>query len=58
MAKRSRSLCDENTSKLLVGNKADLVELKQVQEEAAQKFAEKLGISFLETSAKVSTIQC
>jgi hypothetical protein len=27
---------NENTSKLLVGNKADLVELKQVQEETAQ----------------------
>ncbi len=46
---------NENTSKLLVGNKADLVELKQVQEDTAQRFAEKLGISFLETSAKTAT---
>jgi Ras-related protein Rab-1A len=46
---------NENTSKLLVGNKADLVELKQVQEETAARFAEKLGISFLETSAKTAT---
>jgi len=46
---------NENTSKLLVGNKADLIEEKQVPEETAQRFAEKLGISFLETSAKTST---
>jgi len=46
---------NENTSKLLVGNKADLIEEKQVQEETAQRFADKLGISFLETSAKTST---
>lgn len=46
---------NENTSKLLVGNKADLIEEKQVPEETAQRFADKLGISFLETSAKTST---
>jgi Ras-related protein Rab-1A len=46
---------NENTSKLLLGNKADLVDLKQVGEDTAQKFAEKLGISFLETSAKTAT---
>lgn len=46
---------NENTSKLLVGNKADLVEEKQVSEETAQGFADKLGISFLETSAKTAT---
>jgi len=46
---------NENTSKLLVGNKADLVDEKVVQEETAQRFAEKLGISFLETSAKTAT---
>jgi len=46
---------NESTSKLLVGNKADLVDEKQVTEEQAQRFADKLGISFLETSAKTST---
>jgi len=46
---------NENTSKLLIGNKADLIEEKQVQEETAQRFADKLGISFLETSAKNAT---
>lgn len=46
---------NENTSKLLVGNKADLVDDKVVQEETAQRFAEKLGVPFLETSAKTAT---
>lgn len=46
---------NDNTSKLLVGNKADKVDEKQVTEEKAQRFAEKLGISFLETSAKTAT---
>jgi len=46
---------NENTAKLLVGNKADLIEEKQVSEETAQRFADKLGISFLETSAKTAT---
>jgi len=46
---------NENTSKLLVGNKADLIEQKQVAEETAQRFAEKLGIDSIETSAKTAT---
>jgi Ras-related protein Rab-1A len=46
---------NESTSKLLVGNKADLIEEKQVPEETAQSFADKLGIPFLETSAKTAT---
>jgi len=46
---------NENTSKLLVGNKADLIEEKVVPEEDAQRFADKIGISFLETSAKTAT---
>jgi len=46
---------NENTSKLLIGNKADLIDEKQVSDETAQKFADKLGISFLETSAKTAT---
>lgn len=45
----------ENTIKLLIGNKADLEDEKQVSPEQAQKFADKLGIQFLETSAKTST---
>jgi len=46
---------NENTSKLLVGNKADLLDDKQVPEEVAQSFADKLNIAFLETSAKTAT---
>jgi len=46
---------NENTSKLLVGNKADLIEEKQVTKETAQSFADKLSIPFLETSAKTAT---
>jgi Ras-related protein Rab-1A len=45
----------EDTVKLLVGNKADLVSEKQVQANEAQAYADKLGIHFLETSAKTST---
>jgi Ras-related protein Rab-1A len=46
---------NENTAKLLIGNKADLLDQKQVSEETARRFAEKLNIPFLETSAKTST---
>jgi len=46
---------NEGTSKLLVGNKADLIEEKVVPEESAEEFANKIGISFLETSAKTAT---
>jgi len=41
---------NDNTSKLLIGNKADLVDEKQVQEEVSQQFAQKLGIPLIETS--------
>jgi len=45
----------ENVNKLLVGNKCDLVSKKVVNYETAKAFADKLGIPFLETSAKNST---
>jgi len=45
----------ESTLKLLVGNKADLQDDKKVRSEEAKKFADTLGISFLETSAKNAT---
>lgn len=41
----------EGTSKLLIGNKSDRSD-KVVDTEQAKKFAESLGIPFLETSAK------
>jgi len=45
----------ESTLKLLVGNKADLQDEKKVPSEDAQSFADKLSMSFLETSAKNAT---
>jgi len=46
---------NENTAKLLVGNKADLVDDKEVSEDVARRFADKLGIQLIETSAKTAT---
>jgi Ras-related protein Rab-1A len=40
--------------KVLVGNKADLADERQVETDAAQKFSERLGITFFETSAKTA----
>lgn len=45
----------EGVNKLLVGNKADLTSSKVVDFETAKKFADELGIPFLETSAKDAT---
>jgi len=42
----------QSVNKQLVGNKADLVEKKVVDYNEAKEFADSLGISFLETSAK------
>jgi len=42
----------QSVNKLLAGNKADLVEKKVVDFNEAKEFADSLGISFLETSAK------
>lgn len=45
----------EGVNKLLVGNKSDLVNKKVVEYGAAKEFADGLGISMLETSAKNAT---
>ena len=45
----------EGVNKLLVGNKSDLGGKRQVEYATAKEFADKLGIPFLETSAKNST---
>eukprot|EP00743_Colponemidia_sp_Colp-15_P000747 GILK01000826.1.p1 GENE.GILK01000826.1~~GILK01000826.1.p1 ORF type:complete len:205 (+),score=29.79 GILK01000826.1:166-780(+) len=45
----------ENTSKLLVGNKCDMATEKAVDTDTAKRFADNLGIPFLETSAKNAT---
>ncbi|XP_030296599.1 ras-like GTP-binding protein YPT1 isoform X2 [Sparus aurata] len=44
----------ENVSRLLVGNKSDLVSKKVVDAATAQELASSLKVSFLETSAKSS----
>lgn len=36
---------------MLVGNKSDLKNLREVKQEEASKFAESNGIAFIETSA-------
>lgn len=46
---------NENTPKYLVGNKADLVDKREVKTETASKFAEENGFDyFIEVSAKTS----
>ncbi|XP_016557118.2 uncharacterized protein LOC107856652 [Capsicum annuum] len=45
----------DNVNKLLVGNKCDLTAQKVVSTEAAQAFADEIGIPFMETSAKNAT---
>jgi len=45
----------EGVNKLLVGNKSDLTSKKVVEYSVAKEFAEQLGITFLETSAKNAT---
>merc|ERR1711934_962636 len=42
----------EGVNKLLVGNKCDLASKRLVEKKTAEEFAEKFGITFLETSAK------
>ena len=45
----------EGVNKLLVGNKCDLVQRKQVDYGQAKDFADRLEMSFIEASAKAST---
>lgn len=44
----------ENVNRLLIGNKSDMDEKKQVSYEEGRELAEKMGIKFMETSAKNS----
>jgi Ras-related protein Rab-1A len=45
----------ENVNKLLVGNKSDMQDKRKVSFDEGKAFADGLGISFLETSAKNAT---
>lgn len=49
-----RYACD-GVNKVLVGNKCDLLGKRQVEYDVARSFAERLQISFIETSAKDRT---
>ena len=42
----------EGVFKILVGNKSDLVEQRQVSKERGKQLADSFGIPFIETSAK------
>jgi len=53
--KELRDHADSNIVIMLVGNKSDLKHLRGVSTEDAQSFAEKEGLSFLETSALEAT---
>lgn len=45
----------EGVNKLLVGNKSDLTNKKVVEYNEAKEFADQIGVSMLETSAKNAT---
>ena len=47
-------LANPQVCKLIVGNKADLEDKRQVRREEGQVFADNLGVPFIETSAKTS----
>ncbi|XP_073003101.1 ras-related protein RABA2a [Typha latifolia] len=53
--KELRDHADSNIVIMLIGNKTDLKHLQAVASEDAQSFAEKEGLSFIETSALEST---
>lgn len=50
-----KNFSDPNIVAVLIGNKCDLRLQRQVQTDEASGFAEKLGIAFMETSAKDAT---
>ncbi|CAL9120202.1 unnamed protein product [Musa textilis] len=53
--KELRDHADSNIVVMLIGNKTDLKHLRAVASEDAQSFAEKEGLSFVETSALEAT---
>ena len=48
----ARALREDDVMLILAGNKADLVDHRQVSTEKAQQLADKLNLMFFETSAK------
>jgi len=53
MGEIDRYAC-QNVNKILIGNKADLENKRQVDYNEAKEFADSLGIPFFETSAKTA----
>ena len=53
--KEVNKYANENTCKILVGNKSDQAADRQVSFEAGQKKAQEMGLQVLETSAKSNT---
>ncbi|KAG6534939.1 hypothetical protein ZIOFF_004392 [Zingiber officinale] len=53
--KELRDHADSNIIVMLIGNKTDLKHLRAIPSEDAQSFAEKEGLSFIETSALEAT---
>lgn len=53
--KELRDHADSNIVVMLIGNKTDLEHLRAVDTEDAESFAEKEGLSFIETSALEAT---
>ncbi|MEM1658483.1 MAG: Rab family GTPase [Candidatus Jordarchaeales archaeon] len=49
---RLRTYANPNVSIVIVGNKSDLVDERQVSLEEAMELAEKIGVPYIETSAK------
>eukprot|EP01114_Cavostelium_apophysatum_P016686 TRINITY_DN479_c0_g1_i1.p1 TRINITY_DN479_c0_g1~~TRINITY_DN479_c0_g1_i1.p1 ORF type:complete len:652 (-),score=239.59 TRINITY_DN479_c0_g1_i1:843-2798(-) len=45
----------QSVNKMLIGNKSDLVDKRVVETSTAKEFADSLGLSFMETSAKTCT---
>ena len=53
--KEVNKYANENTCKILVGNKSDQSADRQISYEMGQKKAQEMGLQFLETSAKSNT---
>ena len=45
----------QNVLKILIGNKSDLVDDREIKKEEGQAFANRNGMKFIETSAKMNT---
>jgi Ras-related protein Rab-1A len=51
----AQNYLQKSVPKILIGNKSDLATMRQVRNEDGKALADRLGVEFLETSAKSST---